>query len=304
MEYKISDKLNIFSSFKNENNNELTEIFEEIKSDEKYYDQLIKLGLNDEKIKEYLLTIYSNYKNTKICENCKGFDSCQSTTKHYLNKLMYEDGVVYNEYNLCKYGKDKSISKNLIIYKDAPKEYFDGNLKIDAHKVRVPLLKKFKAILEQNDEKPFVFITSNNKSGSTLISCQFLKKYVSSNLKSGAIIDSFKLIESLNDLYFQDKTLFNDKFNQIASINFLILDKLSRANITEFKRDNILLPLINSRLANKLPTFIISDFDPEQTVDSFNVKNNFNNPKNLLLKNIFDNEFDKFNITLIKGLYK
>ncbi|MBO8461898.1 MAG: hypothetical protein IAA85_04195, partial [Firmicutes bacterium] len=59
-----------------------------------------------------------------------------------------------------------------------------------------------------------------------------------------------------------------------------------------------------SRLANKLPTFIISDFDPEQTVDSFNVKNNFNNPKNLLLKNIFDNEFDKFNITLIKGLYK
>lgn len=304
MDYKIGDKLNIYNSFRYNDESELDKILSDIKKDTEYYNSLVSLGLDDDLIKENIFTIYKNYKDKKICEKCTGFDTCKSSTKHYLSKLVYENGIAFNEYSLCKLGKEESISKNLIIYKDAPKEYFDGSLKIDSHKARIPLLKKFKSILELTDESPFIFITSSNKSGSTLLCCQFLKKYASVNLKSSAILDSFKIIENLNDLYFKDKDLFNEKFNEILSINFLVLDKLSRANITEFKRDTILIPLINYRLANKLPTIFISDFDVEKTINSFNTKNNFNNPKNELLKNLILSEFSQFNITLVKGLYK
>ena len=122
------------------------------------------------------------------------------------------------------------------------------------------------------------------------------------NKINGIYADCVSRIQELNDLSFIDKIKFNDLLKEYKTCSVLVLDNFSYCSFNDYKRDTILIPILNERIKNGLLTIIISDYDIENTINAFSTKD-YKSLKNKSLVNVLKNTFKEMEIKEIEGLY-
>ena len=60
---------------------------------------------------------------------------------------------------------------------------------------------------------------------------------------------------------------FKDKINKAKKVKLLLIDDIGAENTTAWSRDDVLCPILQYRMEEKLPTFFTSNFTMEQLED-------------------------------------
>ena len=71
-----------------------------------------------------------------------------------------------------------------------------------------------------------------------------------------------EIIDELNLLLGNNE--FREKFDYIKSVDLLLIDDLGAENLTAYNRDEILCPILQYRMDNKLTTFITSNLNIDE----------------------------------------
>ena len=64
-------------------------------------------------------------------------------------------------------------------------------------------------------------------------------------------------------MYTKDKSEFKNKYNYVKKVPLLLIDDLGAESVTPWARDEILCPLLQYRMDEKLPTFFTSNLNLE-----------------------------------------
>ena len=251
------------------------------------------------------INLFINYDNeTKICKNCRDFNSCKLKNMWFCPILKYENKTIYLEYDFCKFYKEISLRNSLFLINDIQfdlndlkKSNFDNFSKTKFNIIK-ELYKNFKK--QKTDD--FYFIYGDKKSGKSFLVSTFFNEYLMKNKINGIYADCVSRIQELNDLSFIDKIKFNDLLKEYKTCSVLVLDNFSYCSFNDYKRDTILIPILNERIKNGLLTIIISDYDIENTINAFSTKD-YKSLKNKSLVNVLKNTFKEMEIKEIEGLY-
>jgi DNA replication protein DnaC len=268
-----------------------------ILADKKFCEHLSTLGFNNEAIKENISFVIDYYNDYKVCINCKNANDC-ALGEHYIKRVTYNDGILNFEYDLCNKYKKINRVRNLSYYCDVNDDYLTKSLNhdLDKHAVRGDLLKVLFDIYLNKSSK-FVFVQSKKNSGGTFITSLFYKEIVAKHSLTGAYINGAKRFAELADLIFSNKAEFARRLEELQTAEILVINKISNYNFNEFIRNNVLYPILETRLSNGLTTILTSELKYEDFLSILNVKNSSKDVRFNQIKDILD-EFNKINISL------
>ena len=205
----------------------------------------------------------------KNCSGCKNILECKNEVSGY----RYAPNVIQDDlefaYVPCKY-KNEMDKKNKylenVYYFDIPKAIMDANMRdIKTNdKKRYPVIKWIKEFLENEDEENYkgLYLNGNFGSGKTYLLSAMLNEFAKRG-KKVAIIYYPEFLRSLKES-FGDNAEFQNKFNYIKKAELLLLDDIGAEVVTEWNRDEVLGPILQYRMDQKLVTFFTSNLTIEE----------------------------------------
>lgn len=300
----FKDNKNI-SFYKNETmkvENLRKEKINEILNDFNFSEKLYSIGLSDNDIENNIESLIDFYDEYKICEKCKDIKDCLFKNK-YVRKLQLINGKINFEFELCHKSKNLFLAKELSFICDIDDELLSKNIKdIHISKNRQQFILKLTEMVKKFDNN-FIFLTSKKKSGGTFLTSVFYKEIISNKRISGAYADADKLYNRLTSIMFTDKNEFQDMMDKLCNVDFLVINKISNINFNEFTRNNILFPILEKRISKKLSTIFTSEveYDDFLSLISFN---KFKDIRHKQIKELMDDNFSKFNISINIKFYE
>lgn len=273
-----------------------------ISKDKKFCEHLVSLGFDDASIKENISFIIDYYSDYSKCIKCKDVNAC-ALGEHYIKRVTYNDGMLNFEYDVCKKYKKINRVKNLSYICDISDDVLSKSIgsDLDNHDVRKSLFSALYNIY--STQKPsFLFVQSKKKSGGSYMTSLFYKEIIAKHSISGAYIQASKRFAELSDLLFNNKAEFAKKLQELQTADILVINKISNYNFNEFTRNNILFPLLEERMSNKLTTILTSELKYEDFLTILNVKNSNKDVRFNQISDLLE-EFEKFNISLNIKVY-
>ncbi len=188
-------------------------------------------------------------------------------------KHSYSDLVEYinnkDKYKLSWYGMVELILINDIKVKNAGLEYlekpiFKQNMTLDDLRVTSEEKKQavFKAWESRNDG---FFLTGANGIGKTYLAVAIANKRYEMNKKTTLFVFWPDFIQSVKRF---ERESFK-MINQVKYAKYLIIDDLGQESITQYSRDDILVPIITFRMEKGLNTIITSNYEQNELADLY-----------------------------------
>lgn len=261
-------------------------------------EDIIDLILKDDDIKEFVKK--NNMKRSQIKSNVKEFYTYyneknnlkENKNSYFKSLLKYDDGNVSLVYDYNDSYKELSNDKIYTIINDSKikniKQKFDKKLTIGSDK----LIEDLNLIIKKNNKNNFLYIYGSKKCGKSFLCTRFFKKFISVNEQTGIYADSYNKIDLLNTFSFDDNKKFKELLKQFSECGLLILDDFEYSNLNEYKKDNILIPILKNRIDKNLLTIIISGKNVDASFGEFNLKNNTNN----LLYELINDNFKEYEL--------
>ncbi len=262
---KIGEKLNVDSSL----DNILDEYYGEALENAEFKAFVSKIKLKREVLKKYTSLLEESSSEYSNCLNCKGILECKNKLEGYAYLPKVVQGELEFSYKACRYkkkmDKDNKYHENTILYsvpddiKNASmkKIYKSDKKRYDVIAALVNFIKSYK---EDNHQKG-LYLYGNFGSGKTYLISAAFNELAKDGYKSAIVFWP----EFLNDLKasFNSsvKTEFNTKYNSIKKSPLLLIDDIGAELVTPWSRDEILCPILQYRMENKLPTFFTSNLD-------------------------------------------
>lgn len=259
---KISD---LNSNYK-PNLNNLSKAYYEALEDKKFkeYITLIKKHL---KVEDELLMKYTSKLEQACLEfnNARGFKSLTEDTNPqpgYILTPVKKDKTITFSYNatpyMLKYLKDNKYRDNILLF-DIPKQIKEASLaKIyNDDSNRATVLKEFKKFVGDypNDDLKGLYLHGSFGSGKSYLIAALFNELAKKEILS-AMIYYPEFLRSLKESFNTD---FKERLEQIKKIPLLLLDDIGAENMTPWSRDEILGPILQYRMDEKLPTFFTSN---------------------------------------------
>lgn len=250
-------------------NNFLDEAYDEALKDENFKEFVSKLKIKREVLKKYTSLLEESSLEYSNCKNCKGLQACVNKICGYakLPKLS-GDGLEF-VYKPCKYKKKldekERLHSNTILF-NVPKEIkeasFKNIYKTDKKRYGTILwltefIKKYKQDIHQKG----LYLCGNFGSGKTYLIAATFNELAKDGIKS-AIVFWPEFLNSLKSSFNSDiKSEFKNKYNYVKKVPLLLIDDLGAESVTSWSRDEILCPLLQYRMDEKLPTFFTSNLN-------------------------------------------
>ena len=209
-------------------------------------------------------------KEHKNCMDCPNIMECKNEVCGYKFTPNNIDGGLEFAYVPCKYklalDKENQYLENAY-YFDIPKEIKDAKIKnIDTHdKKRYPVIKWLKEFISDSDKGLYhkgLYLNGNFGCGKTYLLSALLNEMARKG-KRIAIIYYPEFIRSLKEC-FNDNDEYSYRYNQIKKAEYLLLDDIGAESVTEWSRDEVLGPILQYRMEEKLPTFFTSNLTIEE----------------------------------------
>ena len=250
----------------------------------KIVDRILNTPLTRAFVDEYQLTnaeIVDNFlpllictENQEKCRNCKGLNSCglEGVKGYYNIPVIDIYGTIATKFKACKYQEER----NLFIYRDFDDDKLNWLLKAEDAKVpgRSSLINLLGKFTKDKNTKG-IYLYGDNGVGKSYLAICCANRIVKSEKKKVAYVNVKSFINSLTQLIYSDKTLFEEKLDVIKNAPYLFLDGLGNEKISKFTRDDILLNIFEYRKNKGLKNMvIISKYDFKELKQLYNVDNN------------------------------
>lgn len=235
-----------------------------------------KINLPKESLMRYTSLLEESACEYNHCQNCKNIMECQNKIEGYayLPKIN-GDNLEFN-YKACRF-KEKILAKQAYLdsvsYYNMPEELKLAQMKNiytnDAK--RLETVKWLKSFI---DNYPSVnkglYLYGNFGCGKSYLIASLFNELGKKNIKSAIVFWP----EFLRDLKASFGVDFNSKFNYIKKVSILLIDDIGAENMTSWGRDEILCPILQYRMDNKLPTFFTSNLDLASLEQHLSVSSN------------------------------
>ena len=263
---KLSDKIR-----KNNLDSLLDEAYDEALQDENFKEFVCKLKVKREILKKYTSLLEESSIEYGNCKKCPGLAACRNKIIGYA-KLPKKsgDGLEF-VYKPCKYqkkfDKDEKLHSNTKLF-NVPKEIRDASFKniykTDKNRYKTILwLTEFVKNYKTNTHQKGLYLCGNFGSGKTYLIAATFNELGKDGVKS-AVVFWPEFLNSLKSSFNSDvKSEFQNKYNYVKKVPLLLIDDLGAESVTTWARDEILCPLLQYRMDEKLPTFFTSNLNLE-----------------------------------------
>lgn len=247
----------------------LNEAFDEALKDDNFKEVATKTKLKREELIKYTSTLEECTLEYTNCKNCPGISACKNklTGYAYLPKIV--DGNLEFSYRICKYKKklDKKnkFRENLTIYKvaeDIKEASFAKIYKTDKKRYDTIIwLTEFMEKYKEDKHQKGLYLYGNFGCGKTYLIAAMFNEMAKEGIKSAMVFWPEFLRDLKASFNSEYKNEFNDKFNSIKKAPLLLIDDIGAESATAWSRDEVLCPLLQYRMDEKLPTFFTSNLD-------------------------------------------
>lgn len=237
-----------------------------------------RLKMDDEKLYNYTTRIMDCKEEYENCTKCKNLLSCKNKITGYVNIPENVEGNLEFNYVPCKYQKkfmkEHKYLNNMTLM-GVPKDMLEARMK----NVHIKDKNRFEAITKINDfinayksnEKvKGIYLTGNFGCGKTYLISAMLNELAKDGVKSAMIYYP----EFLRDLKGSFGSTFNEKFDMIKKAPLLLIDDIGAEVVTPWSRDEVLGPILQYRMLEKLPTFFTSNLTQDELEHHLGVTNN------------------------------
>ena len=271
---------NLVGQFSNE---DLKVNFFNAMKDEKFKKLRNLIKLNDDKLLKYTFLLKDASVEYDNCCNCKGLNYCKNEMKGYVYFPHVEDEKLVFSYDCCKYKRDEledtKYYKNVNLFKvpDALKNAKVKDIYVDDAS-RIEVVKYIDNYLEQYNKgikEKGLYLNGNFGSGKTYMISALFNELAKKGVKS-YIVYFPELLRSLKSSFSSneyEEIGFEDKFEIIKKIPFLLIDDIGAENVTPWSRDEILGTLLQYRMDAKLPTFFTSNLTIDELEAHLSITN-------------------------------
>ncbi|MGI6330001.1 MAG: primosomal protein DnaI [Bacilli bacterium] len=235
------------------------------------------LPFNDEILMKYTTKLQEAAKEYQNCLQCKGLMDCQNSLTGYIyTPEVLGSGLSFG-YRSCHYQEEllkaKKYQKNSY-YFDVPLEIKEARMKniYTSDKNRVEVLAWIKDFMEKYEKGNYqkgLYLYGNFGSGKTFLLSAMLNELANKNYKTAIIYWP----EFLRDLKASFSSDFAEKYDYIKKVSLLLIDDIGAENVTSWSRDEILGPLLQYRMQEKLPTFFTSNLSIKELDEHFSFSN-------------------------------
>lgn len=247
----------------------LDEAYDEALQNEKFKNFVSKIKLKRQQLKKYTSLLEESAKEYDNCQKCKGILECQNKLEGFAYLPKVNNGTLEFTYKACKYkrkmDKDNKYHENTYLH-NIPEEIKQASMKkiYKTDKARyntiiwlTDFIKKYK----DNHHQKGLYLCGNFGSGKTYLIAATLNELAKDNIKSAIVFWPEYLNDLKSSFNSQVKTEFKTKYNAVKKAPLLLIDDIGAESVTPWSRDEILCPILQYRMDEKLPTFFTSNLD-------------------------------------------
>ncbi|WP_462412456.1 primosomal protein DnaI [Neobacillus sp. Marseille-QA0830] len=221
--------------------------------------------ISEETIEKSLNKLYEYINQSKECDKCESLDGCINMMKGYQPELVLTRNSIDVTYERCprkvlddERRKNEKLIKSLHVPRDIISATFE-DLEHDAE--RIDAVQKAALFLNNYDQgKPTKGLYFYGKFG---VGKSYLLGAIANRLAkkqiSSMIVYVPELLREMKSAI-ADSTL-NEKIEALKKEPILMLDDIGAEAVSSWTRDEVLGPILQYRMLEKLPTFFTSNFD-------------------------------------------
>lgn len=256
---KVVNSMGYNSSFQKNLEKEYLEALK----DENFKKLVSKIKLPKEKLMKYTSLLEVSSKEICNCKTCKNILECKNNVEGYVYLPKVNEDVLEFNYKACKY-KEELLKANSYLdsvsYYNAAEELKKAQMK-DIYTNDSKRLEVVKWLKEFIDEYPNnskgLYLYGNFGCGKSYLISALFNELGKKKVKSAVVFWP----EFLRDLKASFGVDFNSKFEYIKRVPLLLIDDIGAENMTGWSRDEILCPILQYRMDEKLTTFFTSNLD-------------------------------------------
>lgn len=212
------------------------------------------------------------------CEHCQGLTFCRQPQPGYVMDL-YIDGFLTTQLKPCSYLKQQEeVDQHKSSYRcmDMPEELLrvemiSLDLKKESKEYRDAVSRIADHLLNEQEHKG-VYFYGKPGVGKTYLAAG-ITNYFAQKKVPCAFVNVPKLISELK-MMFQDNNVMEQRLRLLRSVDVLVLDDIGGESMTAWSRDDILLPILETRMQQKKRTYFTSNYSMLELKDRFETTNN------------------------------
>ena len=273
----IGDKLKPKSTL----NYKLNEAFDEALKDDNFKKFVSKIKLKKEELIKYTSLLQTSSEEYSNCSNCKNIFECKNKLKGYAYLPKVNNDSLEFLYKPCKFKKkidrDNSFHDNTFLY-DIPDEIRNASIKkiYKTDKKRyntiswiIDFIQKYK----EDSHQKGLYLCGNFGSGKTYLIASMFNELAKDNIKSAIVFWPNFLNDLKTSFSSNIKSEFKTKYNSVKKAPLLLIDDIGAESVTPWSRDEVLCPILQYRMDEKLPTFFTSNLDLESLESHLSITN-------------------------------
>lgn len=231
--------------------------------DEEFKKLVSKIKLPRETLMKYTSLLEMSSKEICNCRTCKNIMECKNNVEGYVYLPKVNEDTLEFNYKACK-KKQELLKSNSYLdsvsYYNASEELKNAQMK-NIYTNDSKRLEVVKWLKEFIDAYPNVskglYLYGNFGCGKSYLISALFNELGKRRVKSAVVFWP----EFLRDLKASFGVDFNSKFEYIKRVPILLIDDIGAENMTGWSRDEILCPILQYRMDEKLTTFFTSNLD-------------------------------------------
>lgn len=261
------------------NNIDLLGSFNESIKNEEFKKLIDKLKLPYEELSKYTTTLEDCSIEYNNCLNCKNILECKNKINGYAYLPEIENKKLKFGYKMCKklakINKENSYMENVFSYsiplviKEAKMKdiYTDDKNRFST----IKWLNNFIKTYEKDKNQKGLYLSGSFGSGKTYLISAMFNELAKKGVKS-AIIFWPEYLVNLKSSFGHDD--YQTKIDKIKKVPLLLIDDIGSEATTPWSRDEVLCPIVQYRMQEKLPTFFTSNLDIDLLEQHLSVSKN------------------------------
>lgn len=227
---------------------------------------ITSLKINEDEIENHLELFIQYLKINQDCFSSHHCKDCHHSTKGYQFYIKRDgNGALTDSLVICPFYQQYYQKKQNILYTTFLEEQIlsvnnKTFLKDNIRLFPVENLQKLITLLNKKPINGIYFHLQDSKTRKKLLIAlcdELLKNFRCSIIRFSSFLSELK---AQFNTYKKDDTLYEN----VMTSPILIIDDLGGESISNWSRDEILLPLLDYRIQNELPTILCSDYDLTQ----------------------------------------
>ena len=197
----------------------------------------------------------------KPCQGCKGLSRCAQRTPGYFSNLTY-DGMLKSELCPCRYMKAKLKAeehKNMYLISDLPDKLLTASFRtIETDHESEEYLQVLTRAMRLSNDYASLYLYGTIGAGKTYLAACACNEHARNGEKV-AFVHYPSFCQRMASMFTTGE--YKDEVKRMQYAEFVVIDDIGAENVTEWNRDSILLPILNSRCEAGLPTWFTSNCD-------------------------------------------